>query len=196
MSKSYIGAQTEARVGPQTVVRHQSDGKDSILDPGRSQKVWNHSPDGFQWGYGGSGPAQLALAILLDVTGDEDLSVRLHQDFKRDKIAQLEDSFVLTEDEIRDWLIGKEAYEIKEVALKDNPFLLGLTDQGSTYQAYSPDTIIKVAARVGDYGDWTAYYLTPFTPFGNVLDHGNKLPEQAAKELFPEWAKKGLNWRA
>jgi hypothetical protein len=24
----------------------------------------NHSPDGFQWGYGGSGPAQLALGIL------------------------------------------------------------------------------------------------------------------------------------
>ncbi len=26
----------------------------------------NHSPDGFSWGYGGSGPAQLALAILAD----------------------------------------------------------------------------------------------------------------------------------
>lgn len=107
MSKSYIGTQTEGRVGPQTVVRHQGDGEDSILDPGWSQKVWNHSPDGFQWGYGGSGPAQLALAILLDVTGDEELSVRLHQDFKRDKIAQFGDSFVLTEGEIRAWLAGK-----------------------------------------------------------------------------------------
>ena len=86
--------------------------------------------------------------------------------------------------------------EIKEVALKDNPFLLGLTNQGMTYQDNSPDTIIKVAARLGDYGDWTAYYLTPSTPFGDVLNYGNKLPEQAAKELFPEWAKKGLNWRA
>lgn len=103
MGKSYIGTLTEGRVGPQTVVV-QHEGGDSILDPGPSQKVWNHSPDGFQWGYGGSGPAQLALAILLDVTGDEALSVRLHQDFKRDKIAQLEDSFVLTEDEVRDWL--------------------------------------------------------------------------------------------
>jgi hypothetical protein len=25
-----------------------------------------HSPDGFQWGYGGSGPAELARCILLD----------------------------------------------------------------------------------------------------------------------------------
>jgi len=30
----------------------------------------------------------------------------------------------------------------------------------------------------------------------DVLNYGNKMPEQAAKELFPEWAKKGLNWRA
>lgn len=107
MSKSYVGVQTEQKVGPQTVVRYQ-DNKDSILDPKWSQKVWNHSPDGFQWGYGGSGPAQLALAILLDVTGDEGLSVRLHQGFKRDKIATLDDSFVLTENEIRAWLADKE----------------------------------------------------------------------------------------
>lgn len=26
--------------------------------------LFNHSPTGFEWGYGGSGPAQLALAIL------------------------------------------------------------------------------------------------------------------------------------
>src|SRR5467141_965015 len=26
----------------------------------------NHSPTGFAWGYGGSGPAQLALALLID----------------------------------------------------------------------------------------------------------------------------------
>ena len=35
------------------------------LDPRPSQRLMNHSPDGFNWGYGGSGPAQLALAILL-----------------------------------------------------------------------------------------------------------------------------------
>lgn len=31
--------------------------------------LFNHSPDGFEWGYGGSGPAQLALAILADFLG-------------------------------------------------------------------------------------------------------------------------------
>jgi hypothetical protein len=36
------------------------------LSPRASPAVWNHSPDGFNWGYGGSGPARLALAILLE----------------------------------------------------------------------------------------------------------------------------------
>jgi hypothetical protein len=35
------------------------------VHPEKSQRVWNHSPDGFNVGYGGSGPAQLALGILL-----------------------------------------------------------------------------------------------------------------------------------
>ena len=35
------------------------------LSPAESQKVRNHSPDGFNWGYAGSGPAQLALAICM-----------------------------------------------------------------------------------------------------------------------------------
>ena len=46
------------------------DGK--FLDPSPSLKVRNHSPDGFNWGYGGSGPAQLALAVMLRVTGKTD----------------------------------------------------------------------------------------------------------------------------
>jgi len=28
--------------------------------------LFDHSPSGFEWGYGGSGPAQLALALLAD----------------------------------------------------------------------------------------------------------------------------------
>lgn len=39
----------------------------ALLSP--RNDVRNHSPDGFQWGYGGSGPAQLALALCLDVLG-------------------------------------------------------------------------------------------------------------------------------
>jgi len=47
----------------------------------------NHSPTGFEWGYGGSGPAQLALAILCDALNDDERALRHYQDFKRRVIA-------------------------------------------------------------------------------------------------------------
>jgi len=46
-----------------------------------------HSPDGFAWGYEGSGPAQLALAILAFHAGDR-IALEYHQDFKRAVIAR------------------------------------------------------------------------------------------------------------
>ena len=51
--------------------------------------LWNHSPTGFEWGYGGSGPAQLALALLADHLGCDGEAVSLHQDFKRTIVAVL-----------------------------------------------------------------------------------------------------------
>jgi hypothetical protein len=59
-----------------------------ILDPKRSQRVINHSPDGFEWGYGGSGPSQLALAILLEEV-DQEMALELYQEFKWRVIAIL-----------------------------------------------------------------------------------------------------------
>lgn len=64
------------------------DGK--LLDSDMSQKVWNHSPDGFNAGYSGSGPAQSALAILLEVLKNADRASRLHQDFKREFLSNPE----------------------------------------------------------------------------------------------------------
>jgi len=43
----------------------------------------NHSPTGFCWGYGGSGPAQLAFSILFDyLNGDKQRVWAMYQDFK------------------------------------------------------------------------------------------------------------------
>ena len=42
------------------------------LTPEESWTYRIHSPDGFAWGYGGSGPSQLALAILDSMTGDKE----------------------------------------------------------------------------------------------------------------------------
>lgn len=89
----------DGTVTPVTVTK---DG--AILSPAASQKVWNHSPDGFQWGYGGSGPAQLALAICLDVTGDEHKAVVLHQHFKRDFVCGWGETWEITSEEVEDWI--------------------------------------------------------------------------------------------
>ena len=51
--------------------------------------LWNHSPTGFEWGYGGSGPAQLALALLADHLEDEQEVLNLYQRFKWTVIAAL-----------------------------------------------------------------------------------------------------------
>ena len=48
-----------------------------------------HSPAEFEWGYGGSGPAQLALAILADHLGDDQEALDLYQRFKWTVIAEL-----------------------------------------------------------------------------------------------------------
>jgi uncharacterized protein (DUF2249 family) len=51
----------------------------------------NHSPTGFNWGYLGSGPAQLALALLADVLNNDVRALKLHQEFKRRAIAPIQD---------------------------------------------------------------------------------------------------------
>lgn len=51
----------------------------------------NHSPDGFEWGYGGSGPAQLALAILAHHLGDDQEALRFYQRFKFAVIGAIKD---------------------------------------------------------------------------------------------------------
>jgi len=66
-----------------------------VFKPGKSpypmqarQDIVNHSPTGIAWGYGGSGPAQCALAILMDYLGDEARARALHQQFKFRVIAR------------------------------------------------------------------------------------------------------------
>ena len=60
----------------------------AVVEGVKQEWVW-HSPAGFEWGYGGSGPADLALNILLAATGDRDFSARHHQDFKWQYVSRL-----------------------------------------------------------------------------------------------------------
>ncbi len=54
----------------------------------RSQTVINHSPDGFNHGYSGSGAAQLALGVLLELKSLEEARSN-YQNFKNEVIAKL-----------------------------------------------------------------------------------------------------------
>jgi len=63
----------------------------------------NHSPDGFEWGYGGSGPAQLALAICADSLGDDRRALSVYQEFKFRMIAPIQEGeWTLTGETVRE----------------------------------------------------------------------------------------------
>jgi len=75
--------------------------------------IWAHSPDGFEAGYLGSGPAQLALAILADhLDGDDGKAFRLHQFFLERVIRHLP--------QFEDWSLPRKAVaEIIEEILRE-----------------------------------------------------------------------------
>ncbi len=72
-----------------------------LLDP-RNDLV-NHSPTGFEWGYGGSGPAQLSFALLLDHLGEKQLErvQETYQHFKFAVIAGLGSNWELPQNQIQ-----------------------------------------------------------------------------------------------
>ena len=78
------------------------------LNPSESLAVARHSPDGCSWGDGGSGPAQLALAIFLRAT-DRKTAVAHYQAFKWKVIAELPQAdFTLRLARVRDWLASRD----------------------------------------------------------------------------------------
>lgn len=105
LDKTYVGNPGTRRV----VVLHVTEKgeKDFYELPPRNDVV-NHSPTGFSWGFLGSGPAQLALAILLDMGLQEHVALRYYQNLKMKLIAKLpqEESFKLTEAAVLDALFG------------------------------------------------------------------------------------------
>jgi hypothetical protein len=55
---------------------------------------------GFEWTYEGESPQQLALAILVDFLGDNDRAIRLSEPFMKEVVANLDNDWRLTGDEI------------------------------------------------------------------------------------------------
>ena len=59
---------------------------------------------GFEWTYDGDSPQQLALAILFDHTGDKDRAIALSSPYMKDVIANLDNDWRLTGDEVDAYL--------------------------------------------------------------------------------------------
>ena len=96
--KIYQGQKTKA--GPGTVwVVFPGSIKPSYVLP----HIERHSPDSFNWGYGGSGPADLALAILTDFAGIT-IAEKFYQKFKFDFIAPAGSELMIPDSLIIDWL--------------------------------------------------------------------------------------------
>ncbi len=77
--------------------------------------IINHSPTGFCWGYNGSGPAQLALALLIDCLGDIEQAKKYYQQFKNDVIARfnMNGNWGMTENYIESVITNYKIEEMK-----------------------------------------------------------------------------------
>jgi len=95
--------------GDERVSVHRNYGsisQNALLPLKPSLALNNHSPDGYAWGYNGSGPAQLALAILLYEFGDPIMALEYYQDFKTAIISNLEkeEDWLMSGEFVRHWV--------------------------------------------------------------------------------------------
>lgn len=80
------------------------------VDLEKSLAVRLHSPDGFSWGYSGSGPAQSALAICLALFENRYVAQRLYQRFKAQFVAHWpQDQSFTQQIDLMDFLIDFRA---------------------------------------------------------------------------------------
>ena len=84
-----------------------------ILRPAYSQQVRNLSREGFGWGYYGAAPAQLALAVLLEVTYTEE-ALRLFLPFRNRFLSPMHHAGgEISVATIKSWLEDKRAEEAR-----------------------------------------------------------------------------------
>lgn len=74
--------------------------------------ISRHSPTGLRWGYAGSGPSDLALNVLIHVTGDYAFADRHYQDFKAEFIARMQpEGGILERVIIDEWVKARRRLE-------------------------------------------------------------------------------------
>lgn len=67
-------------------------------------EVKQFTKHGFEWTYEGTSPQQLALAILVDHTGDGARAIALSEIFMKEVVANLDNDWRLTGDDVSAFL--------------------------------------------------------------------------------------------
>jgi hypothetical protein len=75
-----------------------------------------HSPSGFEMGFGGSGPADLAYSILIhwflsykfSIEEAKEEAASLYQEFKRAFVAKESERLIITDSDIENWWVSQE----------------------------------------------------------------------------------------
>lgn len=100
---NYVGSKKD--IGNCHIYR-RNEKKSFLLKP-----MGRHSPDGFQWGYGGSGPAETALCILRDFVqlagedvADYNFVDNNYQQFKWDFISKIDGDLKINGYDIFQWI--------------------------------------------------------------------------------------------
>jgi hypothetical protein len=90
MKKTYFGREAASQNWEVSVIIAETETRTRIipLDKGYKHGI-NHSPDGFAWGYNGSGPAQLGFAILCEEFGPT-IAKAHYMKFKASVLARLD----------------------------------------------------------------------------------------------------------
>ena len=78
------------------------------LTPRRSHRVHFHAA-GFEWGYSGAGPHQLALAVLLDALDDPRLARKWSAEFMWHFANETGDTWSVSAGFVRRWVEAQEA---------------------------------------------------------------------------------------
>ncbi len=100
--KAYIGEEKISSNGAGSIIVMDYKTGENLY---RLKHIIRHSPDGMNWGYSGSGPADASLSILIDCVGVE-LAEKYYQKFKTDIIANLP---------YTEWVLeGEDIYRIIE----------------------------------------------------------------------------------
>lgn len=152
-------------------------GDDKVLHPLplRTDRV-NHSPDGHEWGYGGSGPAQLAHDMIAHATGNDALAGRVYQKFKAAVVAKkLVDHWVIDRFTVRTMAFAFDKVEIergarKRVLIADDLLVLAelharlFDDAGwSAFTARDGEEALDIQAQRGPFDLFVLDYEMPRT---------------------------------